>query len=210
MAKRAKRASGQFSASSGLASNRAGTLTTISTGMIIDLQTVTSIIRDDPAFYNITAYLLCAPLLLYWGFLSIRSPFSPKRAWLALGAIAPLAMLPVYHRLHDAKLLLLAIPACALLWVDKGLHSRVSLALTALAVVFTADLPLALLSTLLKGMHVPGGILGEAVTILLLRPAPLALLLLGTFNLFQYGRACRTEMEDSPTGTPCLTATSHQ
>jgi hypothetical protein len=180
---------------------------TVGTGMIIDLQTVTSVVRDDPTFYNVTAYLLCAPLVLFWGFLTIRSPFCRKRAWLALGAIAPLAMLPVYHRPYDAKLLLLAIPACAILWSERQIHASLSLALTATAVVFTSDLPLALLSILSQGFHPPGGASGAAITILLLRPAPLALFALGAFNLFQYAKACRPETENSPGGSSASFAT---
>ena len=169
---------------------------TISTGMRIDLQTVTSVIRDVPGFYRTAAYLLCAPLVAVWGFLTIRSRFSMKSRWIAVAAIAPLAMLPVYHRPYDAKLLLLTIPACAMLWSAGRVHAWLSLALTGTAIVFTSDLPLALLSILSKGLHVPGGALGAVITILLLRPAPLALLALGVFNLFQYAKACRTEKED--------------
>ena len=178
----------------------------ITTGMIIDLQSVTSVIRDDPAFYNTAAYLLCAPLFLYWGYLTIRSQFSRTRAWFALGAIAPLAMLPVYHRPYDAKLLLLAIPMCAILWSGRKREAWLSVVLTSLAVVFTSDLPLALLSIVTKGMQVPEGPSGAAVTILLLRPAPLALLLLSGFNLLQYGKACRIDSEESRSGSAPLAA----
>jgi hypothetical protein len=173
-------------------------------GGIIALQTVTSVIRDDPAFYNPAAYLICAPLLLYWGYVTIRSRFSQKRAWFALSSIAPLIMLPVYHRPYDAKLLLLAIPACAILSSGGGIRAWLSLALTTLAIVFTSDLPLALLSMLSNGMHIPGGASGAAITILLLRPAPLALLLLAAFNLFQYARICRSDVEDSQVQLPSL------
>ena len=184
----------------------------VGTGMVIDLQTVTSVIRDEPHFYKLAAYLICAPLLLYWGFLTIRSPFSKPRAWFALGAIAPLALLPVYHRPYDAKLLLLAIPACAALWSAGRIHSWISLSLTGMAIVFTSDLPLALLSSLTRQMQIPAGAWGGAMTILLMRPAPLALLLLGAFNLFQYAKACRPETEDDRSGLPSLTAVlaSHQ
>ena len=181
-------------------------------GMIIDLQTVTSIVRDDPAFYNIAAYLLCAPLVLFWAFLTIRSSFSKTRAWFGLGAIAPLALLPVYHRPYDAKLLLLAIPACAILWSAGQIRAWISLTLTGMAVVFTSDLPLALLSILTKDLQVPTGASGAAITILLMRPAPLVLYVLGAFNLFQYAKACRTEIEESGIGLPSLTpvAVNHE
>lgn len=179
---------------------------TIGPGMIIDLQTVTSVIRDDPPFYQIAAYLLCAPLLLYWAFLTARSQFSRTRAWFALGAIAPLALLPVYHRPYDAKLLLMAIPMCAILWSRGRRDAWISVALTGIAVFFTSDLPLALLSSLTKQMHIPAGAGGKVITILLMRPAPLALLLLGVFNLLQYAKACRPDVEADQSGLASLTA----
>lgn len=169
---------------------------TISPGMIIDLQTVTSVIRDVPGFYRPAAYLICAPFLAVWAFLALRSRFSQRSAWLALGAIAPLSMLPVYHRAYDAKLLLLAIPACAILWSGEKLAAWTSVALTAAGIVFTSDLPLALLSIVSNQIHLPGGAAGAALTILLMRPAPLALLALGTFNLFQYAKICGRDVDD--------------
>lgn len=178
----------------------------VGTGMIIDLQTVTSVIRDAPPFYKIAAYLLCAPLLLYWCFLTIRSPFSKTRAWFALGAIAPLALLPVYHRPYDAKLLLITIPMCAILWSRGRRDAWISVALTGIAVFFTSDLPLALLSSLTKQMHIPAGAGGKVITILLMRPAPLALLLLGVFNLLQYAKACRPRIDSDQSGLASLTA----
>lgn len=173
----------------------------IGTGMIIDLQTVTSVIRDDPAFYRLAAYLLCAPALLYWAFLTLRAPSSETRAWLAMGVIAPLTMLPVYHRPYDAKLLLLAIPACALLWSSGGVRAWLSIAFTGMAIVLTSDLPLAALSNLSKGIQLPAGLAGGAITILLMRPAPLALSMLAAFNLFQYARFCRQDLQNGLPGT---------
>ena len=170
---------------------------TVGTGMIIDLQTVTSVVRDDPDFYRPAAYLLCAPLLAFWAFLTIRTRFSESRAWIGLAAIAPLTLLPVYHRPYDAKLLLLTIPACAMLWSEGRVRAWLSVALTGMAIVFTSDLPLAMLSILSKGMHLPAGPAGGAITILLLRPAPLALSALAAFNLFQYAKICCDGVEES-------------
>jgi hypothetical protein len=179
---------------------------TITTGMLINLQTVTSVIRDDPGFYGPAAYLLCAPLLAIWGFLTIRSRFSEESAWFALGAVVPLTMLVVYHRPYDAKLLLLTIPMCAILCCARESGARISVFLTALGIVFTSDLPLAVLSVLTKQMHVPGNALGAATTILIMRPAPLALLALGVFNLFQYAKLCQKDSEKSEGAMHSLSA----
>jgi hypothetical protein len=168
---------------------------TITTGMRIDLETVTSVFCDVPSFYQAAAYLLCAPLLVYWGYLTIRRGPSQEAAWLGLAAIAPLAMLPVYHRPYDAKLLLLTVPACAILRSSGRASAWLSLSLTAAGIGITSDLPLALLSNLAKGVHLPGGAMGAVTTVVLMRPAPLVLFALGSFNLYQFARVCRTAVE---------------
>ncbi len=60
-------------------------------------------------------------------------------------------MLPVYHRPHDAKLLLLTLPACAMLLAEGKLTGRIALLLNSAAIVLTSDLPLALLAKATDG-----------------------------------------------------------
>ena len=177
---------------------------TITTGMRIDLETVTSVIRDTPGFYKATSYVLCLPLLIIWAYLTIGSAGSRKAALFGIAAIVPLTMLPVYHRPYDAKLLLLVVPACAALQSASRVSRRISLALTGLAIALTSDLPLAFLSNLAKHLNVASGTVGAIETILLLRPAPFALLALGVFNLFQYAKICR-ESKERGDGSDSLT-----
>lgn len=66
--------------------------------IIIDLQSALSLIRDDPRFYNSATYVVCAPLLVIWVVATLRRRFDQQSARLALAAIAPLSMLPLYHR----------------------------------------------------------------------------------------------------------------
>ena len=172
---------------------------TIGTGMIIDLQTITSVLLDDPRFYKPTAYLLCAPFFVVWIFHTARSRFSQRSAWLALATIAPLTMLPVYHRPYDAKLLLLTIPACAILWSEGKRAAWLGMVFTALGIVITSDLPLGMLSILSKGLHIPEGTQGDVITILLLRPVPIVLLALSTFYLVQYAKSCQLIVEGGGT-----------
>ena len=108
-------------------------------GMMINLQTVISFFRDDPRFYNPATYLVCGVLLLVWSFKTLRSRITPASSWLALAAIAPLSMLPVYHRQCDATLLLLTIPACAMLWAEGGPVARLALLVNAAGFVLTGD-----------------------------------------------------------------------
>jgi len=108
---------------------------------VISLQTVISVFRDDPRFYNPITCLLCAPLLLVWAITTLRRRFSQESAWLALAAIAALSMLPLYHRLHDTGLLLLVFPAFAMLWARGGVTAWLALLFTGAGAFMTSDIP---------------------------------------------------------------------
>ncbi len=156
---------------------------------VIDLQTVFSVFRDNPRFYNLATYLVFGPLLLVWIIVTLRSRFSQARAWLALAGIAALSMLPVYHRPYDAKLLLLTVPACAMLWAEGGLIRWLALLVNAAATVLTADIPLVMLDTLTKKIHPASTqFLGQIATVVLARPIPLILLVTGIFYLWVYAQ----------------------
>jgi hypothetical protein len=160
-------------------------------GMIIDLQSVISVFRDDPRIYNPITYVICGPLLLVWIFVTLRSRASRSRDYLALAAIAALSMLPLYHRGHDAKLLLLTIPACALLFAEDGPIGWIALFLNATGIIVTSDIPLAILGMLAGSLHLPvTGLSGKLTTIVFARPAPLVLLALSIFYSWVYARRC--------------------
>jgi hypothetical protein len=160
-------------------------------GMIISLQTVVSVFRDDPRFYNPVTYLVCAPPLLLWAFVTLRSRFTPERAWLALAAIAALAMLPVYHRIYDAKLLLLTVPACAMLWAEGGLIGWLAALVTAAGFVVTGDLAWVIFLGFIRTLHLSAAELpGRIVANALVFPVPLTLLAMGVFYLWVYVRRC--------------------
>jgi hypothetical protein len=157
--------------------------------MIIDLQTVISVFRDDPRIYNPVTYLLCVALMGLWAFTTLRSSISPKRDWLALAAIAPLTILVTYHRSYDARLLLLTVPACAILWTEGGRTRWLALGMNTLAILLTADIPLAFFFHLTSNYHWdPASLSGKMLTVLLLRPAPLILLAIALFYLWVYMR----------------------
>jgi hypothetical protein len=110
--------------------------------MMINLQTVASILVDDPRFYNPVSYLICGGLILMWSVATFRSRLriSSTNIWLALAAIVPLTMLPIYHRQSDAKLLVLTIPACAALFAEGGRIGRIAAIVTAAGLLLTRDL----------------------------------------------------------------------
>jgi hypothetical protein len=158
-------------------------------GMVIDLQAAVSIFRDDPRVYNSISYLVCGALLLAWAARALRTRISPAGAWLALAAIVPLTMLVTYHRPYDAKLLLLTFPACAMLCAKGGPMGRIALLVNAAAVVFTGDVPLAIVISIANKLHVgAAGLWGKMLTVVLTRPASLILLAMGAFYLWAYLR----------------------
>ncbi len=158
--------------------------------MIIDLQTVISVFRDDPHFYNLFSYLVCGALLLVWALKTLKSRSSPTRAWLALAVVVPLTMLVTYHRTYDAKLLLLTVPACAMLWAEGSPIGRFALLVNTAAIVLTGDIPVIILVTLTRGLHAsPTGLYGKILTVVLTRPVPLILLVMVIFYLWVYVRS---------------------
>jgi hypothetical protein len=164
-------------------------LTGRSSGMVIDLQAAISVFLDDARIYNPASYLICGALLLVWSVRTLRSRFSEQRAWLALAAVSALTMLVTYHRPWDAKLLMLTIPACAMLWAEGGPIGRIALLVNTAGIVLTADVPLAIFVVFADYIHVgTAGIFGKMLTVLLLRPASLILLAMGIFYLWVYVR----------------------
>jgi hypothetical protein len=158
-------------------------------GMVISLQSFFSVLRDDPHFYNPMSYLVSGALLLLWAIKTVRTRFTQEGAWLALAAVSALSLLPVYHRPYDAKLLLLAIPACAMLWAEGGMRRWLAIGLTSAGILFTSDIPLAILVTLTQNLHFStANLTGKLMTILLLRPTSIILLAMGCFYLWVYVR----------------------
>jgi hypothetical protein len=150
-------------------------------GQIISLQAVLSLIRDDAGFYNPVAYILCGALLLLWCVRTLRVGFSLRGAWIALAAISALTMLPFYHRTYDARLLLLAVPACAMLWEQGRAAGRAALLLTLAAILLTGDI---FWIALFQITHYSGASVAFGMV-----PAPLILLGLGVFYLWVYLQA---------------------
>jgi hypothetical protein len=170
--------------------------------MVISLQSVMSVFRDDPRFYNRASYLVCAPLLLVWAFITLRTRATPLRAWLALASISALSMLPVYHRQYDAKLLLLTVPACVMLWAEGGVTGWLALLVNGAAFVLTGDITWAILLALINHLHLAAtGFSGQILIAVQVFPAPLILLLIGVFYLWVYARKSPRSASDTRSGT---------
>lgn len=157
-------------------------------GPIVSLQNSVGVFRDDPHFYNAVTYAVVGGLILWWGIAVLRKRSTREEALLALAAVSLLTMLPVYHRSHDAKLLMLAIPACAMLWKAGGVKRWIALALTGAAILVTSDIPNLLLAAATRKVTVSPSTMSGKFTLLMLQPAPLVLLVTGCFYLWLFIR----------------------
>jgi len=165
---------------------------------VISLQAVFSLFQDDPRFYNLASYLTCGALLCAGAARVIQSRFTKRNAWIALAAIAAFSMLPMYHRNHDAKLLLLAVPACAILWAEGGRLKWPAGAITTAAILATADVPSAALLVMMKSLNVSAaGLFNKMLIVFLLHPAPMVLLTMGVFYLWVFFRRTAQEKQES-------------
>lgn len=158
-------------------------------GMVISAQAAFSLIRDDPRFYNPASYALCAPLILVWCVRTWRTGIAERTAWIALAPITALSMLPVYHRMYDARLMLLAVPACAILWAQRGVRAWIAVLVTGTATFVTSAIPWAVFLQAIARVPLPGVLASnEALLILQVVPVPLTLLIAGCFYLWVYMR----------------------
>jgi len=167
----------------------------LSSGMgphgFINLQSILVIVRGDPGFFNMASYLICTPAVLLWAWVTLRSRLSASGIWLALAAISCLTLLPVYHRMYDAKLILLTVPACAALWAKRGVAGWVAMLLTTAGFVMTGDIPTAVLAHFTEGLDVSAtNFAGKVLMLLLGRNGALILLSMSALYLWVFvGRA---------------------
>jgi hypothetical protein len=170
---------------------------------IISLQSVFSIVRDEPKFYNSAALIFIAPLFLVWAYSTMRKRPSQHSAWIAIAAAVPLAMLPVYHRQYDAILILLTVPACTLLFAEGGLIGRLALAMNAIGFLFVGVLPWVAFRLLTSLIIQPSDPHQDVLRIVLagveVLTTPIAILAMGSFYLWVYVRC--NDAPDKPART---------
>jgi hypothetical protein len=94
-------------------------------------------------------------------------------------------MLPVYHRQQDTRILLLTIPAFALVWAERGFVRWLAAGISIAGVLFTGDASLQLLGALAKHLGASTStVSGKLLLVFVARPAPLALFAMGLFYLW--------------------------
>jgi hypothetical protein len=180
-------------------------------GMVVSLQAIFSFFRDDPHFYNLASYLVFGVLLLVWGWVTLRARPTPANLWLALAVVSALSMLPVYHRQYDTKLLLLAVPACCLLMVERRLTGRLALLITTAGFVLNGDLTWVIFFAVTKALHLStAGGAGEILIVFQVFAAPLILLVMGMFYLWVYAQRASLPRHSAKAVTPAGTINAIQ
>jgi hypothetical protein len=156
---------------------------------IIDLQSVVSYFRDDRAFYDFASYLICGSLLLIWLIATMRARDRGRHGHLAVAVVIPLSLLITYHRVYDTKLLLLTVPAFAVLWAEGGVVKWLAFLINGVTFLLCGDITLSLVLLAESKLHLAltGGF-GTLVKVLMERPIPLALLTMAIFYLAVYVR----------------------
>lgn len=152
---------------------------------IVQLQTAISVIFPDPGIYAVLTWAICLPLVLGWASMVFKKRPEGKAIWVPLAVAAPLSMLPTYHFQHDAKLLMLCIPASTVLWARREAIGRWALLLTAAGIFINGDIFTAGRILLTHRIVVPEpNLANRLITVLFTRPSPLVLLALAIFFLY--------------------------
>jgi hypothetical protein len=199
-----------ISAPGGLNDPRPDMVKKIAAGNVISLQAVFSVFHSEPRFYNSASYLVCGVLLAIWAYATLRSRGFQERTWFALAVVVPLTVLVTYHRVYDAKLLLLTIPACAILWEEGGSIAWIALVLNAVGIFLHADVPLTLLGDFMDKLHLSTSTLtGRILTVVLERPNQGILLAMSLFYLWVYVRRSASQRASGAGDTDAQTVSEN-
>ncbi len=156
-----------------------------------NLQPLFSTVTPSHALSNVLALGTVLLLLAVWLPPAIRLPNTLPKHLLAIGSLACLTLLPIYHRQYDTRLLLLAFPAVSFLLSQRrswgSVWGLLSFAALATATVLTSHQYLQKFA----GRFLPSIATAAPLKILLLlRPLPLselalAVALLAAFHAFE-------------------------
>jgi hypothetical protein len=156
------------------------------TFVLTNLQAVFSFIADRPAFYNSITYLICILLLMALLGPTIKRRVTKEAMLLGVASMAALSLLPLYHRQYDAKILILTVPACALMWSKGGWIARATLCVEFAGLALTGDLPWAFLRPVVSSLQTSDGQSSILVKLALAFPVPIALLAMTFFFIWIY------------------------
>ncbi len=156
--------------------------------MITNLQAPLSLIRDDPHFYNPISYAVFGAILIVWMIKTLRTPFSQRMAWFALAPVSILPIIAIYHRVYDARIILLTLPACMMLWKKGGARAWIALALCTMGIVSTGAVPWAIYLKLVHNLKIGSGFIRGALAGFETAAVPVIMTALCAFYLYVYVR----------------------
>jgi hypothetical protein len=137
---------------------------------------------------NLIAWTVTAILVIGWLFGVSRARPTLENDLLAIAGVCCISLLPVYHRLYDTRLLLLTIPALALLLKRHRLVGGAAACLTCLIVLSTNNLYAKLVRTI-------DLLIGRSSVIPVGRLAPLVVTLLAITYVVMYVFQNRNESD---------------
>lgn len=150
-----------------------------------NLQGAFAAIQQNPRFYNAAAWILSGICLGMWLWCVTREKSSDHRRLFEIASLACLALLPLYHRLEDARLLFLAVPALAWLILNRRAVGLAAACLTGLVLFSISFQPQRFFGSKIS---TPVGFLSDVARLLLVREAPIALLALTLIYLWALWR----------------------
>jgi hypothetical protein len=96
-------------------------------------------------------------------------------------------------------LLLLTVPACAMLWAEGGRIGRLALLVNTAGLVLTGFFLWEFFFSLTSNLHLPATQLsGKIMMAVQAFPVPLILLIMGVFYLWAYVRSCSVHAPSQP------------
>ncbi len=178
---------------------------------ISDLQTIVSMFRDDPAYYNPAVWCFSLVLLAVWLYPALTLPSTREKDLLCLAAILTFSMLPIYHREYDSLVLLTVFPAIGFLLKERPRWGAVAASLSlVLSFVVSNYYKRFVLRPHLAVLQraVGAGVGGKTLIALMQRPLALSLLILTVFFLVALYRVPRlpSGQGEMPAAFPVLPA----
>jgi hypothetical protein len=100
-----------------------------------NLQAITAAFFADTWKFNDAAYAIFLILAAIFIVVVLRAKASPEVNMLSIGAMAALTLTPVYHRFYDTRMLIITVPAIAIVYQQRRLLGALIGALTVLAII---------------------------------------------------------------------------
>lgn len=165
-----------------------------------NLQVVAAVFTSNPKVYGAVSYAVFLALMIVWTGAVARNDSSLASHWLALAALAALSMLPIYHRDYDARLLILALPAISIIYLQRRWLGWLLIAMTLLH-IFSDYLQRRIQYFFEHHLDAQSILQNKFVFLMLMRQQALQLLCLTGLYLvamFVVRPAADTKLEESP------------